>query len=186
MLGSRGRDKLSRAVYLAPTWLRKRLILNAHATYFKLSECEDVSIINIIQIKLSCFLTDGFIHLAAGVWTSCPRRFNLPPNHLVIHLAAGMWSRLGWAVQGGSICPHPPGINGKIIFSFHIFQIIWMWSCINYNHNPMQIKLLSLSYGYIRLVAGVGASSPGQFFLLPTWITKVKFRVLIPINYNYN
>ena len=28
----------------------------ANTTYFKLSECDDVSIVNIIQVKFSCFL----------------------------------------------------------------------------------------------------------------------------------
>ena len=28
----------------------------ANTTYFKISKCEDVSIVNIIQVKFSCFL----------------------------------------------------------------------------------------------------------------------------------
>ena len=38
-----------------PTWVSKYNIF-ANSTYFKLSECEDVSIINIIQVIFSCFL----------------------------------------------------------------------------------------------------------------------------------
>ena len=38
-----------------PTWVSKKNYF-AKSTYFKLSEYEDVSIINMIQIKFSCFL----------------------------------------------------------------------------------------------------------------------------------
>ena len=56
MLSCRGGGKLSRPVYLAPTYLGIKVKCFAKSTYFKLSECEDVSIINIIQVKFSCFL----------------------------------------------------------------------------------------------------------------------------------
>ena len=42
--------KLSRPVYLAPHPPEYQ------STHFKLAECDDVSIINIIQVKFSCFL----------------------------------------------------------------------------------------------------------------------------------
>ena len=35
-------------------------IVDAHSTYFKLSEWENGSIINIIQVKFSCFLVALF------------------------------------------------------------------------------------------------------------------------------
>ena len=47
---------------LTSSWIKKSrfsdLKLNyfANTTYFKLSECDDVSIVNIIQVKFSCFL----------------------------------------------------------------------------------------------------------------------------------
>ena len=49
--------KLSRQVYLdphPPEYQSKNYFANS--TYFKLSQCDDVSIINIIQVKFSCFL----------------------------------------------------------------------------------------------------------------------------------
>ena len=50
--------KLSRPVYLDPYPLgyQSKIIL-AKFSHFKLSECDDVSIINIIQVKFSCFLS---------------------------------------------------------------------------------------------------------------------------------
>ena len=48
--------KLSRPVYLAPTHLGIKVNFFAKFSHFKLSECDDVSIINIIQVKFSCFL----------------------------------------------------------------------------------------------------------------------------------
>ena len=57
MLSCRGGGgKLSSPVYLAPTHLGIKVNYFANSTYFKLSDCEDVSIINIIQVKFSCFL----------------------------------------------------------------------------------------------------------------------------------
>ena len=54
-LGNRGENKLSRAVKLAPTRLGMYQSLNYfdYFTYFKLFECRDVSLIIIIQVKLS-------------------------------------------------------------------------------------------------------------------------------------
>ena len=49
--------KLSRPVYLdphPPEYQSKFFF--AKFSHFKLSECDDVSIINIIQVKFSCFL----------------------------------------------------------------------------------------------------------------------------------
>ena len=59
MLSCRGGGgKLSRLVYLAPHPLGyQSKNYCANSTYFKLSECEDVSILNIIQVKFSCFLS---------------------------------------------------------------------------------------------------------------------------------
>ena len=48
--------KLSRPVYLAPTHLGIKVKVLCLFFFFKLSECEDVSIISIIQVKFSCFL----------------------------------------------------------------------------------------------------------------------------------
>ena len=49
--------KLSRPVYLDPHSPEYLVIFFfAMFSHFKLSECDDVSIINIIQVKFSCFL----------------------------------------------------------------------------------------------------------------------------------
>ena len=57
MLSCMGGGKLSRPVYLDPHPLGyQSKTYFANSTYFKLFECEDVSIINIIQVKFSCFL----------------------------------------------------------------------------------------------------------------------------------
>ena len=50
-----GGGKLSRPVYLAPQPLgyQSKIIL---LRFYKVSECDYVSIINIIQVKFSCFL----------------------------------------------------------------------------------------------------------------------------------
>ena len=60
MLSCRGRGgggKLSRLVYLDhhPPEYQSNFFF-AKFSHFKLSECDDVSIINIIQVKLNCFL----------------------------------------------------------------------------------------------------------------------------------
>ena len=51
------RGKLSWPVYLAPhpPGYQSKIVF-AKFSHFKLSECDDVSIINIIQVKFSCFL----------------------------------------------------------------------------------------------------------------------------------
>ena len=56
MLSFRGGGKLSRQVYLAPTHLGIKVKVYANSTYFNLSDCEDVSIINTIQVKFICYL----------------------------------------------------------------------------------------------------------------------------------
>ena len=49
--------KLSRPVYLAPHPPEyQSKFFSSKFSHFKLSECDDVSIINIIQVKFSCFL----------------------------------------------------------------------------------------------------------------------------------
>ena len=56
-VGGGGGGKLSRPVYLDPhpPEYQSKIYL-AYSTYFKLSECEDVSIINIIKVQFSSFL----------------------------------------------------------------------------------------------------------------------------------
>ena len=55
--GGVGGGKKSRPVYLAPLPLGyQSKNYFANSTYFNLSDCEDVSIINIIQVEFSCFL----------------------------------------------------------------------------------------------------------------------------------
>ena len=75
MLGCRGGGKL---------WIIK-VKVDAHSTYFNVSEYEDVSIINIMQVKLSCFLC----HTVSYTW----------------HQGCGQ------AVQGGLTCTNPPGYH---------------------------------------------------------------------------
>ena len=49
--------------------------------FFKLSECEDVSIINIIQVKFSCFLlSDCSVYLVAWVGGKLSRPVYLDPH----------------------------------------------------------------------------------------------------------
>ena len=66
-----------------PTWLSKYLIF-VNNPYSKLSEYEDVSIINIIQVKFSCFLCriDSNDKLRGGGKLS--RVDDLAPTHLGI------------------------------------------------------------------------------------------------------
>ena len=45
----------------------------SNSTYFKLSECEDVSIINIIEVKFSCVLSHCSVCLVAGVGAKLSR-----------------------------------------------------------------------------------------------------------------
>ena len=71
---------------LSPICIRK-LDLDAHSTYFKLSECEDVLI---SQIQLFS-LMQCLLHLAAGVETSCSGQSILP--NLTFQSGLG-WSRL--------------------------------------------------------------------------------------------
>ena len=86
MLSCRGGGKLFRPVYLdphPPEYQSKNYFANS--TYFKLSECDDVSIINIIQVKFSCFLCQIDLYASLHVWgVSCPGQFILPPTHLGI------------------------------------------------------------------------------------------------------
>ena len=57
MLSCRGGGKLCRAVNLDPNPHEyQSKIIFANSTYFKLSECEDLSIINIIQVKFIFFV----------------------------------------------------------------------------------------------------------------------------------
>ena len=76
--------KLSRPVYLAPhlpKYKSKKKIANSN--YFKLSDCEDVSIINKIQVKFSLFsLLDCSVCLVAGVGGKLSRPVYLAPHPL--------------------------------------------------------------------------------------------------------
>ena len=52
---------------MLPQQSKQTGFLYFHSTYFKLSECDDVSIINKIQNQIELIsLSNGFIHLAAG------------------------------------------------------------------------------------------------------------------------
>ena len=89
MLSCRGGGKLSRPVYLDPHPPEYQSKNNfANSTYFKLSECDDVSIINIIQVKFSCFLCQIILYASLHGWggggVSRPGQFILPPTHLSI------------------------------------------------------------------------------------------------------
>ena len=66
---------------LPPTHLGIKLLFFSNATYFKLSECEDVSIINIIQVIFSCFfLSHCSVYLVAGVGSKLSRPVYLAPH----------------------------------------------------------------------------------------------------------
>ena len=55
-----------------------------------------------------------------------------------------------------------------------------------YNHNSSQNEPFSLSYDYIRLVAGEGGKlSMAVYLPPPTCLTKVKFWMFIPFISNY-
>ena len=57
MLNCRGGGQAVQASLSCPPHLGIKEINDfGKSTYFKLSDCEDVSIINIIQVKFSCFL----------------------------------------------------------------------------------------------------------------------------------
>ena len=78
--------KLSRPVYLDPhpPEYQSKIIL-PKCSHFKLSKCDDVSIINIIQVKFSCFLCWIVpVHLLQGWGVSCPGQFILTPTQLSI------------------------------------------------------------------------------------------------------
>ena len=118
--------KLSRAVNLTPTWILK-VIFHAYPICFKLSEYKFITIIIIIQIKLSCFLC----HLVSYPWLQ-------------------EW---GQAVQGGLSCPHPPPPPigyWKLFYLIIPLVLNYLYmNCIIYNHNSDQIELFSLSFGLI-------------------------------------
>ena len=86
MLSCRGGGKLSMPVYLAPNppgYQRKKI---AYTTYFKLSECEDVSIINIIQINSAVFFVTLFRMLSCrGGGGKLSRPVYLAPHPLWYH-----------------------------------------------------------------------------------------------------
>ena len=75
-----GRGKLSRAVSLASFSPGYQNNYFASSTYFKLSEYEeDVSVINMIQVKFSCFLCHKFHILSCKGGGKLSRAINLPP-----------------------------------------------------------------------------------------------------------
>ena len=97
----------------------------AHSTCFKLSEHEVVSTIIMMQAILSC----------------------LPCYSISYTRLQG----LVWTVQGILIRPHPPGYQSLYFCSVHLFQTLWMWRCINFNHNSSQIELFlcyTVSYAW--------------------------------------
>ena len=86
--------KLSRPVYLAPPPSPQPIGYQnknhcAYTTYFDLSDCEDISILNMIQVKFS--LSDCSVYLVAGVEDKLSRPVYLDP--------------------------HPPEYQSKIIFA---------------------------------------------------------------------
>ena len=82
--------KLSRPGYLDPHPPEYQSNFFAKFSHFKLSERDDVSIINIIQGKFSCFsLSDCSVCLVAGVGGKLSRPIYLappPPTHLGIEV----------------------------------------------------------------------------------------------------
>ena len=53
-----------------------------HSTYFKLSKCGDVSILNIIQVKFSCFLCRIVLYAKLQGWGQAVQgSFSCPPHH---------------------------------------------------------------------------------------------------------
>ena len=104
----------------------------------------------------------------SGVWRSISRgtmyqnahfvrrcnRLSCPPPPLDSLLPGGKLSR-------DILPPHPGYLHPQGA------------SCINCKHNSRQFQLCSLSHCSVCLVAGVGASCPGQFILPPpTWTLK--------------
>ena len=73
--------KLSRPVYLDPhpPEYQSKIIFTKFS-HFKLSECDDVSIINIIQVKFSFFLSDCSVCLVTGVGGKLSRPVYLDPH----------------------------------------------------------------------------------------------------------
>ena len=72
---------------LTPSHLILKYNYFAYSTYFKLYECEDVSIINISQVKLSYILCRIVPYAYLQGWgegggESCPGQFILPSIHL--------------------------------------------------------------------------------------------------------
>ena len=99
MLSCRGGGKLSRPVYLDPHPPEYQSKNNfANSTYFKLSECDDVSIINIIQVKFSCFLCQIILYASLHGW--------------------GGGGKLSRPVY---LAPHPPGYQSKVLCLFFLF-----------------------------------------------------------------
>ena len=86
-----GGGGMPRPVYLVPHSPEyQSKIICANSSYFKLSECEDVSIIKIIRVNFSCYLCHivQYAYLQ-GLTASCPGQFILPPpphTHTPTHL----------------------------------------------------------------------------------------------------
>ena len=66
-----------------PTWVSKENYF-AKFSHFKLSECDDVSIINIIQVKFSCFFVRLFCMRSCRGGGKLSRTVYLAPTHLGI------------------------------------------------------------------------------------------------------
>ena len=73
--------KLSRAVYLAPTWVLCLILFNAHFTCFKLSVHEVESFYNHKSSQIELFsMSFGLIPLVAGVGAKLSRAVYLAPH----------------------------------------------------------------------------------------------------------
>ena len=72
--------KLSRVVYLTPTWVIRMKFFSCSFHLFQISEYEDDSSIIIIQFKLSCYLCCFVsVTFVAGVGGKLSRAVYLPP-----------------------------------------------------------------------------------------------------------
>ena len=85
MLSCRGGESCLGQFILPPIHLGIKVKSFAKFFHFRLSECNDVSIIyhNSSQIQLFS-LSDCSVCLVAGMGVSCPGQFILPPTHLGI------------------------------------------------------------------------------------------------------
>ena len=134
---------------LTPTHLSIKVKLFANSTYFKLSECEDVLIINILQVKFTVFFVALFNTL------SCR--------------GGGKLSRPVYSLS----CPPPPPpaptwVSKLIYFAKSTcFKLCECDDVSIINIVQVEFQLFSFTHCLVCLIAGVGASCPGQFILPP-------------------